>query len=258
MRIVRATLLGVSAAGFLFFGIAFLVSFVRPLVVESIAREFVRREVEARVQERIASLDGSRLGALAQRVLARNDHRIAEAKRKLAEGVPAKVAAVVAQMQDAGCECRNFVELAVSSSLMLDVLSRTAANEQLTRLIRNKYAEVVQALLREFRIFTAANALVFLLLGATAYFRRTAGLQLLLPAVVLAGAAVLVGSMYLFGQDWLHTILFSDYVGLGYFAYLGVAAVFLADVIFNHARVTTEIVNAGFQLAGAAIQAVPC
>ena len=103
-------------------------------------------------------------------------------------------------------------------------------------------AEVVRALLREFRIFTAANALIFLLLGATTYWRRTAGLQLLLPAVVLVGSATLVGAFYLFAQDWLHTILFSDYVGLGYFAYVGMEAVCLADIVFNRARVTTEVV----------------
>lgn len=118
--------------------------------------------------------------------------------------------------------------------------------------------QVAGALLREVRIFTAANALVFLLLFATTYARRRAGLQLLLPAVVLAGAAVLVAGLYLFGQDWLHTIVFSDYTGLTYFAYLGAAMLFLADVAFNRARVSTTIVNASFQAAGVALSAAPC
>jgi hypothetical protein len=45
------------------------------------------------------------------------------------------------------------------------------------------------ALLRQFRIFTAANAVVFLVLGTMPYSRRTAALQLLLPALVAASAS---------------------------------------------------------------------
>lgn len=235
MRTIRPVLLSISAIGVAVFGIAFLISFVRPLLVESVAKELVRREVETRVQERVASFGETRLGRWAM-------ERVTD--RKLDEVVSEKVAALVAQIQD--------------SDTTLDLLAGTEAGQRFDRLIRTKYSEVVQALLREFRIFTAANALVFLMLGATAYSRRTAGLQLLLPAVVLVGAATMVGSVYLFGQDWLHTILFSDYVGLGYFAYLGAACVFLIDVVFNHARITTEIVNAALNVIGATIQAVPC
>jgi hypothetical protein len=112
--------------------------------------------------------------------------------------------------------------------------------------------------MREFRIFTSANAIVFALLGITALIRRKAGMQLVLPAVVLVGAAVIVAGFYLFNQDWFHTILFNDYVGFGYFAYLGVAVAFLADIAFNHARVTTQLVNGFFSAIGAAFSAVPC
>ncbi|HYO76390.1 MAG TPA: hypothetical protein VE010_08005 [Thermoanaerobaculia bacterium] len=218
----------------------------------------MRREVEARVQKRIATLSESWLAERAWRLAGRNDRATAEAKRKLSENLPQKIAAVVAEMQESDCECRKFVADAASTFLKVELFSRTAVSQTLGRLIRTKYAEVVDALLREFRIFTAANALMFLLLGVTTHFRRRAGLQLLLPAIVLIGAATLVGTLYLFGQDWLHTILFSDYVGLGYFAYLAAAIVLLLDVVFNHARVTTEILNALFNILGVAIQAVPC
>jgi hypothetical protein len=258
MRIVRTTLVTIATMGFLVFASAFMVSFVRPLLVETLVKEFVRRELETHVRERIVSLEASRLMTLAQKVVKRNETGIAESKRKIAEGVPAKVAAVVAQMQDADCECRKFVTQAAGAYLKFDVASKTAANDHLQRLIRTKYGEVVRSLLREFRIFTAANAIVFLLLGMIAFAKRAAALQLLLPAFVLLTAATVVAILYLFGQDWPHTILFSDYVGLGYFAYLGIALVCLIDVVFNHARITTEVVNAAFQLVGAAIQAVPC
>lgn len=254
----RTTLLVISAVGFLGFGSLFLFSIARPLLVESLAKELIRREMEQQVRERIASLDASPLVRLAQRVVDRNGSAIKDARQKLAEGVPEKVAAIVAQMQDPNCECRKFVQSAATTYLTLDLLSSTAASDQLVRLIRSKYSEVSRSLLREFRIFTAANALVFLLLGTITCVRRAAVLQLLLPAFVLIAAALLTGSLYLFGQDWLHTVLFSDYLGFGYFAYLAAALIFLGDVVLNHARVTTVIVNATFNVIGATIQAVPC
>jgi hypothetical protein len=63
---------------------------------------------------------------------------------------------------------------------------------------------------------------------------------------------------YLFEQNWFHTILFNDYVGFGYFAYLGVAVAFLADIAFNRARVTTDLINAVLNAVGSAVQALPC
>lgn len=251
---LRVLLLTISAAGTAVFASLFVLSFVRPILVESLTKELVRREVEARVRERVSSLSGSRLAQMAQRVIVRNDRRMAE----LAEELPRKVAAVVAEMQDADCHCRKAIVGGASAFLKLELLSHSALNDHLVGLIRAKYGQVTQALLREFRIFTGANALVFLLLGITTYARRRAGLQLLLPAVVLLGAAFVVGTLYLFGQNWVHTVVFSNYVGLGYFAYLTAVAVFLLDVVFNHGRVSTEIVNAALNAAGAAITAVPC
>src|SRR5256885_15548500 len=73
---------------------------------------------------------------------------------------------------------------------------------------------------REFRIFTASNALVFLALTSVTARRRRAGLQLALPAIVLVTASAVTATLYLFAQDWLHTIVFGSYIGLAYMAYL--------------------------------------
>ena len=74
----------------------------------------------------------------------------------------------------------------------------------------------------------------------------------ILPAFVLVGAVLLAGGLYLFNQDWLHTIVFGDYLGLGYAAYLALVAAMLADIAFNRARVINVLLNA----LGAAV--APC
>lgn len=54
------------------------------------------------------------------------------------------------------------------------------------------------SLAREFRIFTASNALVFLALAGVTARRRRAGLQLALPAIVLVTASAVTAMLYLF------------------------------------------------------------
>lgn len=254
MRALRITLLAISAVAGASFTAGLALSFLRPVAIESLVRESIRREVERRAGEAIPRLNGGVLSKLAVHAGAANAERVARLRQEL----PRRVSAVVAEMQNANCECRAFVAAATETVLTAEIVTRAGLHDRLQRLIRAKYVEVARSLLREFRIFTGANALVFWLLFVTTYVRKRAGLQLLLPAVVLCGAAVTTASLYLFGQNWLHTILFSDYVGLAYFAYLGAAVAFLGDVAFNRARVSTRIVNTAFELAGASVSAVPC
>ena len=96
------------------------------------------------------------------------------------------------------------------------------------------------------------------MLGAVTLVRRRAGLQLMLPAAALAGGGVVTAGLYLFAQDWLHTILFNDYVGLAYVAWLGVVVLLLDDILGNRARVSTRVVNAVLQTGGAGASTVSC
>ena len=79
-----------------------------------------------------------------------------------------------------------------------------------------------------------------------------------MPALVLALAAVALARVYLVGQDWLHAIVFGDYVGWGYALYLGTVALLVADVALNRARVTTRLVNVALDAVGSTLTAVPC
>jgi hypothetical protein len=69
---------------------------------------------------------------------------------------------------------------------------------------------------------------------------------------------VVVGWFYLFRQDWLHAILFSDYVGLTYFAWLAAPALLLGDVLLNRGRISGHLLNAGSSVAGSALSVLPC
>jgi ABC-type multidrug transport system fused ATPase/permease subunit len=255
---LRAALLLASIGGAVFFGAALLVSYVQPLLVEKAAREIVRTEVERRVGDKIEVLSNSKVVDLAQKALGKTEDEIVAARRAIADDVPRRVAEVVADMLNADCECRKrLVERAVKAQEE-QLSSLGQIRQRLVGLIESSYASVTHNLMREFRIFSAANAAAFALLGLVTCFRRAAALQLMLPAVVLLGAAVITGALYLFNQNWLHTIIYSDYVGMAYFAYLAAVALALADVIFNKARVTTWLLNRAFDTVGSAAVATPC
>lgn len=96
---------------------------------------------------------------------------------------------------------------------------------------------------REYRIFTGTNALAFLLLTVAVFIRRRAGVHFLPVGLILLLATGVTSYFYLFNQNWLHTIVFGDYVGFAYAAYLGFVFAALGDILLNRARVTTAVLD---------------
>lgn len=254
MAAVRSSLLLVSSVGVLLFGAAFLTSLANPGYVEDIAKSIIRHEVENRVHEKIDALDEKFLAGKAGALIQKHAEEAEQARRQIREKVPERIAAVIGEMRNLDCECRKKIENQARAGLEWTLAKAAQVQERLTALIRSHYMEVATWLTREFRIFTGANALVFAFLGVVAFVKRDAGWHLVPAALVLVGAAVVTGYLYLFQQNWLHTVLFSDYVGWAYFAYLGAASAFLGDVVLNRARATTRVLSAiSFD-----IQVLPC
>jgi len=255
---LRTAILALSAVGTLVFGGALALSWLNPLLIERAAREVVRIEIEHRVGERIDELSDSKIAGFAQGALRRTGIDIGDAQAAIREQLPRRVAEVAANMLDADCECRQRLVAGFEQAAQARLSSLRSAQERLTEYIEDAYASVSRSLMREFRIFTASNALAFALLGIVTMLRRRANLQLLLPAVVLVGAVACTSAIYLFNQDWLHTIVFGEYVGFGYSLYLVAVALLFADIASNRARVTTRIVNVVLNLLGSAASVVPC
>ncbi|HJU38051.1 MAG TPA: hypothetical protein VJ724_00660 [Tahibacter sp.] len=249
---MRQLILVVSFIGLALFASLFALSYTNPLAIERGAREVVRLEIERRVGEKIDALTNSRIAAFAERALAQTDVDVADARRVLRDDVPQKIADVVANMTDPDCACRERIAGYLRASANERLASLGQLRTRLGGVIESAYAHVAASLMREFRIFTGANALAFALLALTTVVRRRAALQTVLPAVAIVGAVVVVGSLYLFRQNWLHTVVFNDYVGFAYAAWLAVAALLLADILMNRARVTTRIVDAMLDVVGSA------
>lgn len=246
-------LLGFGGAFVFAFGLA--VSYARPTAIESLGAKLIRIQVERDVRAAVQSPAGAALVRLGSAAL-RRKQREAEALGRTAAGLRARIDQVSREMRDPACECR----LASAAAVVLESRAGRlkSVEERLTGLIRSRYQGVAAALMREFRIFCTANGLVLLLLGLAAVARPRAGVHLMLPAAILVGAAIVVGSLYLFQQNWLHTIVFGEYVGLYYFGYLAAAALGLGDVLLNRGRLTTWMINGVANGVGAAVSVSPC
>jgi hypothetical protein len=258
MPFARRSALTIGVIGFVFFALAFLASIASPGFVEQVARNLIRYEVEKKVHEKVESIDSHFLAKKAEVFAKNHADDIARTKHLLAQQLPARIAEVIAEMQNLDCECRKKIETNIREGFEWRIASASAAQEQLSTLIRSKYMETASQLTREFRIFTGANAIVFALLLVAVLIKRQAGIHLLPSALVLLLAATVTAYLYLFNQNWLHTLVFNDFAGFAYIAYLGGAFALLCDIIFNRARVTVEVLNALLNAAGSAIQVVPC
>lgn len=258
MKTIHTTLLLLGWTGAFVFSVAFVVSILNPGYVENIAKDIIRHQVEKKVHEKIESLDAMFLSAKAAHLLKGHSEEIATAKHQLEENVPERIASVIAEMAKLDCECRKNIGISIRAGIVGKIDQVSQEKDKLTLLIRTKYMETAEKLTREFRIFTATNALIFALLAFAALIRRGASVQLLPTALVLVVAASVTAYFYLFNQNWLHTILFSDYLGFTYVFYLSVFFAFLCDILFNRARVTTRLLNEMFNMVGSNFQLLPC
>ena len=115
----------------------------------------IRAQIEKKTGEQIAALDARFLDGKARALLREGEREIAAARKALTDGLPARVAAIAAEMGIPDCECRK--RHAERMQLRLGSLQQMQA--QLSDLIRTQYLDTADQLLRELRIFSGANAL---------------------------------------------------------------------------------------------------
>jgi hypothetical protein len=258
-RAILGVLGGVGAATFAFF---FALTVRTPEWLERYASDFIEREAGKQIDERVDSFQPisgeSALSRMATGLAQKNENDIARYKESLKQQAHERMADAIAEIRNLDCECRAKWAQWLKEGTENQILLLQQANASLTDFIHATYAQVVEQLKRDVRIFTAANAAMFLLVLAIALAKPQASLQLFVPGLLLTVATTLCSYFYVFEQNWLLTIIYNDYLGYAYLAYLGLVFGFLCDIALNRARVTTEVVNTTLNAMGSAATAVPC
>ena len=248
----------IGVIGFIVFAAGFVLTLLSPIHFEQAGRAFIQAQIETQVRETLAKSRQPPLEKAASLLAQRYQGEAAILRQQLNEGLPERIAAGIAAMQDLSCECRKLLARDIQQSFEWRIASLSEAQAQLGRLIQGKYVEVVQSLLRDLRIFTGANAAVFILLLIVSFLRGRTLAHLVLPSGLLLLATAVSAYFYLFEQNWFFTIIYNDYTGFGYVAYLSVVFLILCDIALNRARVTTEVCNSLLQAIGSAASLSPC
>ena len=265
---MRMALMVVSLIGVLLYGSLLAVTFLSPAWIEDYGASFIEQEVHEQVDagievalsaasDRLAGAKGMLAGAA--RALQRNQaERIADLRQSLQDGLHQRIADTIAQARQLDCECRQRWADWIADGFQLQIADLTLSSAKLGDFLHRQYAEVVSQLKRDLRIFAGSNALIFALLGVVAMLRGRATVPLLLPAVLLAIAGLICSWFYLFEQNWLLTIVYNDWLGWGYLAYLALVFALLLDVLVNRARVVRGIIEGAGHVLGASVQIAPC
>ena len=252
----------IAAIGLLLFGAAFVAVISRPDVVERAVTGFIEREAADEVRSRIERLElsagRSSIETLAKSLRANNIAEQRRLRKALAERVDQQWARAIAEVRDLSCACRERIAELLRTGMVNQIQLLSWAESQLNDFIQGQYMRVRTDLMRDLAIFTASNATVFLVLLMASFLKPRAVLQLFVPGVLLALSSLVCTGLYVFEQNWLLTVIYGDYLGGSYLAYLSGVFALLCDVMMNRARVTTEVFNGIAGILGSALSTAPC
>lgn len=250
-----------GAVGTLLFASLFVFTFHRPAWVEQAAKDFIAAQVEERVGKHVAARARANGGVLAEaagELYRRNKSQIDELDLGLRTKLHDRIAAALTEVRNPECECRRRVAELLQAGMLASVASLEATNAHLTDFIQGKYLHVVAELTRDLRIFTATNAAACLLLLLLSFVRPRALDHLVFPGVLLAVAVIVSSYCYVFEQNWLFTIVYSDYFGFAYLGFLTFIFGLLLDIFLNRGRVTTRLGNGLLQGVGSTFSLPLC
>ena len=252
------TLRSLGLFGILLFGFLFAITFVSPETIEDSAKGFVKHQIEKDVREKQRLLSKSSIANKALSIAERLGLESEEIQENLDNNLPEKIASVIASMCGYDCERKKALAQSIASGYLDRIKSIKVAQDTLGDLIKGKYIEIVGNLKLDLRIFLGSNLLMFLILVIVSLTKPKTMAHLFVPGVLLLSATILASTIYIFGQDWFYTILYNDYMGFGYLAYIAVIFSVLVDIALNKARVTTEVINGIANAVGSAFSVLPC
>ena len=251
--------------GLILFLPLFLFTFSDPHLIEKSGKDFIEWKLKKETNKKIDSiqLPSSKsleklFGNKVKKLHQVTENKLENLKKQLKNDAPKIIMAQIAKMSDLSCECRNKWEKRLRSSLIFKIASLEKTKEKLAIFAQAKYMEIVEKLTLDIRIFLGVNSIIFLFLLLASFLKPKATEHLFLPATLILISTVICSYFYIFEQNWFYTIIYNSYTGFGYIAYLTIIFAILCDIIFNKAKITTEIINLFLSVIGSAFSVVPC
>lgn len=261
----KIVLRGFGLIGILLFVPLFLFTFADPQLIENSGKSFIEWKLKQETDKRIDSISipeemgfEKLLGEKAAALKNETEQKLESIRNQLKADAPSILATQIAKMRNLDCECRKKWEQHLRTSMQLEIASLETAKTKLIDFSHAKYMEIVQKLTLDVRIFLGVNGVIFIFLFLISFLKPQATNHLFLPGALMLISTIICSYFYLFEQNWFYTVIYNDYTGYSYIIYLLIVFAFLCDIIFNKARVTTEIINAIFSAIGNATSLLPC
>ncbi|ABC27818.1 hypothetical protein HCH_00928 [Hahella chejuensis KCTC 2396] len=248
----------VGVTGAILFGFLFAITFVATDTLERSAKSFIQGQIEKEVREKFQQSKASSLREKAETLaksLSMEEQQILE---DLKNELPDKIASIIASMCGYDCEKKKRLSQSITSGFRNRISSLESAQGRLENIIKEKYIDITEALRADLRIFLGTNLAAFLAVLLISLVKPRAHIQLAVPGILIIISTIISSAIYLVGQDWFYTILYNDYMGTGYIAYISVIFGFLMDITLNRAQITTHILNGVSDALGSAFQVTPC
>lgn len=234
-----------SVCGCLLFGGVFFLTFLSPAVIDRSARGFIVQQIEKELLEGMGHEQGGGLAEKVSWLRERYAGEITSLKSQLELGVRQKVVEILNSVCDVECHERSGKSLTRLANRAIEerLTKLTDASQRLSEFVKGKYYALIAELLRDLRIFSAINTIVFFLVALLLSSRSRLARPLAVPAMLLFVATLVCIGAYLFGQNWFYALFYSSYFGWGYAGYIGIVFLFLADIVFNDAEVTLSLLD---------------
>lgn len=255
---MNITLKLIGLFGLVLFGALFLVTFLSPETIEESAKGFVKVQVEKEIREKKQSISDATATEAALSLAEKLGFEKERIQSNLDNDLPDKIATIIASMCGYDCEKKKALSQSIASSYLDRIKNIQIAENTLSDVVKGKYIQIVSNVIADLRMFLGSNFAMFLVLLVVSFAKPNAIVHLFMPGLLLVVATIFSSSIYIFGQNWFYTILYNDYMGFGYLAYIAVIFGFLSDVIFNSAKVTTHVINGVANAIGSAFSVVSC
>jgi len=258
---IRHINIALTSLGAAVFAALFLYISVAPKDFDQRTRAFAISKVASEVDDQLSSITESdaanRVSEYAGIISDRLQSRVDTMRDRLDTGIDVLIADILAAACELDCDRREEAALAVREYYESSILRHGIALERLQSLVLGEYDEVMQALRADLKIFSGSSAMALIFALILAIFRGRAAAHLLPISLALTGATIVAALWYALGQDWVTTVLFSNYWGWTYAVLLTGLSVLMIDIAANRARVTSFIFNAiGNAFGGASF--FPC
>ncbi len=248
--------------GTLIYGVAFVYSFTSPQSIEKNARGFIKEQVAKKTHEKIDNIGSkykeNRLVKLSAKIFKKKKEQLALYKESLKLKIDEKLANVMAKMLNLNCECRQKYKGIFHDFITTKITNLKTATKRLESFMTQKYMYVVENVIKDFRVFLGSSFIVLFIMLLLLFTKPQVSIQVNMLAGLMLVSTLVSSYLYIFKQNWFYTIIYNDFLGFAYLMYLGIIFLFLCDIIFNKARITTEIVNMILNAIGSSLSAISC